>query len=133
MQGEAFYAALAVKEDYTRETIHLSNNPTESAAGWDNVLKDLKKRGVEEIGLVVADGIVGLEEKVLANFPKTSLQKCVTHLKRNILNSVRLGDKQKISAALESLFDISDKRYNKKKACQKTKEIIMVWQKNTLL
>ena len=66
VQGEAFYTALAVKEDYTRETVHLSNNPTESAGGWDNMLKDLKKRGVEEIDLVVADGIVGLEEKVLA-------------------------------------------------------------------
>ena len=78
-------------------------------------------------------GIVGLEEKVLANFPKTSFQKWVTHLKRNILNSVRPGDKQKIAADLKSLFDISDNRYNKKNAYQKAKEIIMVWQKNTLL
>ena len=129
VQGEAFYAALAVKEDYTRETIYLSNNPTESTAGWDNVLKDLKKRGVEAIDLVVADGIVGLEEKVLANFPTASFQKCVTHLKRNILNSVRPGDKQKIAADLKSLFDISDNRYNRKKAHQKAEEIIMIWQK----
>ena len=109
MQGEAFYVALGVKEDKTREVLAISNSPTESASGWEEVLKNIKVRGVKKIDLVVADGITGLEGKVLAQFPETKFQKCVTHFKRNILYKVRASDKQAIAANLASLFNIGDK------------------------
>ena len=80
VQGEAFYIALAVKEDYTQEIIAIENQPTETSSGWKQVLHNLKKRGVENINLVVADGLPGIEKEVLSVFPKTSFQQCVTHL-----------------------------------------------------
>ena len=40
---EAFYVALAVKEDKTREVLGIFNKPTESALGWGEMLNDLRE------------------------------------------------------------------------------------------
>ena len=91
--AEAFYVIMAVKEDKTREVLGIYNNPEESASGWGEMLKKIKGRGVEKIGLIVADGLKGLDTAVGAPFPNVPLQRCTTHLKRNLLGKVRHGDK----------------------------------------
>ncbi|MEY3194575.1 MAG: hypothetical protein RIQ78_672 [Bacteroidota bacterium] len=58
---EAYYTILGVKSDRTREVLAIVNFPTESASGWEEVLRDLQKRGVKRLGLIVADGLSGLE------------------------------------------------------------------------
>ena len=55
--SEAFYVALAVTEEGTREVLGIFNMPIESAAGWKEIFGKLQERGVQRIGLVVADGI----------------------------------------------------------------------------
>ena len=65
--------------------------PIESAAGWKKIFGKLQERGVQRIGLVVADGIKGLDTVVGECFPGTPLQRCVSHLKRNIYAKVRHG------------------------------------------
>jgi transposase-like protein len=127
VQGEAFYVALAVKEDYTREVIAIENQPTESASGWKELLCNLKERGLEDIELVVADGISGLEDTVLSIFPKASFQKCVTHFKRNVLHKVRPKDKALVAAELASIFDIGDHTYKKSVAYARATHVASKW------
>ncbi len=127
VEGETFYAVLAVKEDYRREVIALYNSPTESASGWEEVLKKIKERGVQKIDLVVANGLTGLKDKVLAQYPKASFQKCVTHLKHNILHRVRSKEKAAMAADLKDIFDIGDNRYTKQDAYQRTNTIASKW------
>lgn len=114
--GEAFYIVLAVKGDNTREVLAIENNPVEHAPGWETVLSRLKERGVQEIGLAVADGLPGLEEATLSQFPRAAFQKCVTHFKRNLLNKVRPADKAAIAADLGPIFEVSDNTHSKEKA-----------------
>lgn len=64
--------------------------------------------GGAKIGLLVADGIRFLEDALGRYFPDTSLQKCVTHLKRNMLNRVRHGDKGELANELREVFRTSD-------------------------
>ena len=54
--SEAFYVALAVTEEGRREVLGIFNMPTESATGWGGIFDKLKERGVERVGLMVADG-----------------------------------------------------------------------------
>ena len=58
--------------------------PQESATGWSDIFDRLKERGVQRVGLMVADGIKGLDTVIGEKFPGTPLQRCVTHLKRNM-------------------------------------------------
>ena len=93
------------------------------------MLKKIKNRGVQEIDLVVADGLKGLEDKVLAYYPKAAFQKCVTHLKRNILYRVRPKEKAEMAADLKDIFDIVDNSYTKENAYKRANTIASKWGK----
>ncbi len=58
---EAFYVLLGLKDNHTREVLGIVNIPQESASGWQEVLEDIKSRGVDKVGLFVFDGLTGLE------------------------------------------------------------------------
>lgn len=47
----------------------------------------------------------------------TPLQRCVTHLKRGMLNKVRHGDKQDLADNLRQVFKTGDKDYTIEQAC----------------
>ena len=76
--------ALAVTGEGRRELLGIFNMPTESVTGRDAIFGRFKSRGLQRIGLVVADGIVDLDTVIGKCFPGTPLQRCVTHLKRNM-------------------------------------------------
>lgn len=100
VKTEAFYVVLAVREDKRREVLGIYNKPTESALGWGEILVELQERGVRKIGLVCADGLKDLEDVISTVFPGTPLQRCTTHLKRNLLSCVRNGDKGELAEDL---------------------------------
>ena len=119
---EAFYVVLAVKEDKTREVLGIFNKPTESALGWGEMLNDLQGRGVGKIGLICADGLKGLEDVISEVFPGTKLQRCTTHLKRNILSDVRNGDKGDVAEDLRQVFRTGDRNYTVEQAWSEVAE-----------
>ena len=49
-------------------------------------------------------------------FPKTPLQHCTTHLKRNIISDVRIGDKREVAEDLKQVFRTGDRNYTVEKA-----------------
>ena len=108
---EAFYVILGVNEDATREVLGLNNSPTESASGWSNMVDDLRDRGVERIGLMVADGLSGLDKVIGEKLPGTAFQRCTTHLKRNMLSRVRHGDKKSLADDMREVLHTGDKNY----------------------
>ena len=71
----------------------------------------LEHRGVMRIGLLVADGIKHLEDSLTEVFSGTPLQKCVTHLKRNMLARVRHGGKGVMAEDLRDVFRTGDPHY----------------------
>ncbi len=58
---EAYFSVLAVKSDKTREVLGIYNNPHESASFWDEILQNLRDRGVHKVGLVVSDALPNVE------------------------------------------------------------------------
>ena len=101
---EAFYVILAVNEQGQREVIGIESLPTESATGWEELFLSLKERGLQNVGLLVADGLQGLNEAVSHVWPKTPLQWCVTHIKRRVLSKVRTEDREELAQDLCDVF-----------------------------
>ncbi len=125
---EAVYIAYGVKNDNTRELLTLEVNPTESSTLWGEFFDDLKnKRGVRNIGLVVADGINNLENEVHRVFPKSNFQKCVVHKMRNILNKTRPKDKREMADDLKVLFNNFSENDTIEKAEQKLEIFLDKW------
>lgn len=127
---EAFYVALAVTEEGRREVLGIFNIPVESAAGWGGIFDTLKERGMERVGLVVADGIKGLDTVVGEKFPGTPLQRCVTHLKRNMFAKVNHGDKGSLAADLRDIFRTGQRDYTVETAWQKWQQMCDHWGKD---
>ena len=128
--SEAFYVALAVTEEGTREVIYIGNMPVESATGWGDIFESLKDRGLQRVGLVIADGIKGLDTVVGEKFPGTSLQRCVTHLKRNMFAKVRHGDKAALAADLRDIFRTGQRDYTVEMAWAKWQDMCDRWGKD---
>jgi putative transposase len=128
--SEAFYVALAVTEEGRRDVLGIFNMPTESATGWDSIFETLKSRGLRRVGLVVADGIIGLDTVVGERFPGTPLQRCVTHLKRNMLAKVRFGDKAALASDLRDVFRTGQRDYTVEMAWKAWQDLCVRWGKD---
>lgn len=124
---EPVHVIYGVREDDLRELLDLSINPTESSGSWSESLARLKQRGVEEIALVVADGLPGLEDEVHRHFPGALFQKCVVHKMRNVLTSVRTKDKAEVSEDLRHVFDNFDNDATTENAMHKLANFIDKW------
>lgn len=104
----AFYVVVGVTSERHREVLSIMQLPQESASGWEKLFNELKDRGVSQIGLMIADGLIGLDTALSKVFAGTPLQRCVTHLKRRIFANVGASDKIALANDLRDVFRTSD-------------------------
>ncbi|MEG0619037.1 MAG: IS256 family transposase [Bacilli bacterium] len=93
---EAVYIVIGIRLDGTKEVLGFSIAPTESAYAWKEILQDLKGRGLEEVLLVVTDGLSGINDSIHSVYPNAQFQQCCVHISRNIAHKVRVSDRQEI-------------------------------------
>jgi transposase-like protein len=117
-QNECFYIILGLKEDFTREVIAIVNLPTESSTGWRQIFSELKQRGVKSVGIIVSDGLSGLEKIISEEFNKTPHQKCIVHLQRTLQAYVRTEDKKELAQDFRLVLSPDEKDYTKEQAYQ---------------
>ena len=129
IRSEAFYILMGLKKDFTREIIGIVNIPTESATGWELVLEELKQRGVSKVHLFVSDGLKSLETAVSKVFNQSVHQKCIVHLQRNILATVRASHKAEIAADLRTVLNPDDEDYTKSMAMEQLAHFADKWGK----
>lgn len=115
-KNECFYIILGLKEDYTREVIAIVNFPTESAQGWGQIFRELKQRGLQSVGLIISDGVSGLESVISKMFDQTPHQKCIVHLQRILSAYVRSEDKKDLAADFRTVLSPDDVSYTKEEA-----------------
>lgn len=126
---EAFYILLGLKEDYTREVLGIVNIPQESASGWQEVLENVKSRGVQKVGLFVFDELTGLDNVVGKVYSESMQQKCVLHFQRNLYKHIRKKDRETFSQELKEVFNPDDVFRNAEQATIQLKEVLLNWSK----
>jgi len=126
-EKEAVYVAYGVTKRNTRELLALSISPTESMTVWREVFSSLKERGAQNVSLVIADGITGMEDGVMEAWRKTKIQKCVVHKMRNVLGDIRPKDKKTVAEDLKKVFDNFDIDSTKEKAKEKAAQFCDKW------
>jgi len=76
-------------QDGTKELVAIYDGQRESKLSWREVLRDLKRRGVEEApALCVADGALGLWGALAEEYPRTRQQRCWVHKTANVLDKL---------------------------------------------
>lgn len=126
-EKEAVYVAYGVTLRNTRELLALAVSPTESITTWRDIFTSLKLRGVEQVSLVIADGITGMEDVVMETWRTTKLQKCVVHKMHNILNDIRPKEKKEVGEDLKHLFDNFTEDVTKEQVLEKVTSFIAKW------
>jgi len=77
------YVALAVTVDGERDILGLwAGDGGEGAKHWLSVLTELKNRGIDDVCMVVCDGLKGLPDAIEQVWPQAITQTCVIHLLR---------------------------------------------------
>jgi putative transposase len=75
--------------DGTKELVAIWDGQRESKLSWQEVLRDLKRRGVQAApALCVADGALGLWAAMEEEFPATRQQRCWVHKTANVLDKL---------------------------------------------
>ena len=79
---------IGVRADGYREHLGLWLGPSESAASWKAVCRDLLRRGLSGVRYVVSDEHEGLVSTFRRYFPEAVHQRCQVHYLRNALGKV---------------------------------------------
>jgi putative transposase len=99
------YVALAVTADGNRDILGIwAGDGGEGAKYWLHILTELKNRGVQDVLMLVCDGLKGLPDAVNTVWPKTVVQTCVVHLLRNSFKYSARQDYEKIARALKPVY-----------------------------
>lgn len=127
VEKEAFYVAFGLKPDLTRDVLSVWCLPEETASGWEELLKDLKERGVKHVISFVADGLTGLERAIDKVYPRSQLQSCLIHKERNVMNKVRAYDKKEVVSDFKNVFELEDETFTMKEGKRRLEGFLCKW------
>ena len=99
------YIALAVTTEGNRDILGLwAGDGGEGAKYWQQVLAEIRNRGVEDVLMLVCDGLKGLPDAVGNVWPATIVQTCIVHLMRNSFRYAARQDWDAISRGLRPVY-----------------------------
>jgi len=103
---EPVYLALGIKPDGRREILGfwLFGSEGESAKNWEEILRELNRRGVKKVQLFITDDLPGIENAIKMVYPASEWQLCVLHTVRNSLNKVRAKDRGLFAEDLKRIY-----------------------------
>lgn len=104
VEKEAYLIAMALYKDGTREIVGVYNNPTEGSGLWEELFGDLLNRGLKKVGLIVSDGLTGIETAAQKSYPGVDVQLCTVHLQRELGRKPRRSDKSELNDDFKRVF-----------------------------
>jgi transposase-like protein len=96
--------ALAVDQTGHKEVLSLRGSAEESKEGWQLLLEDLRKRGVQQVGVFLTDGNAGLLEALAEVFPTTPRQRCWLHVQRSVISAIAKGERKRVWEELSGIW-----------------------------
>ncbi len=101
----AVHVVCGINETGEREILGLKPMLSESCESYKELFEDLKKRNLEQVGLVVSDAHSGLKKAVSESFSGSSWQRCKVHFMRNILSKIPNKSKELIGKKLKLIWE----------------------------
>ena len=109
VEKECVMVALGITEEGEKVVLGFYFAPNEGAWSWDDVLADLKSRGLYSVSLFVTDGLQGMPEAIHRNDPKAKHQLCLVHETRTICRDVRKSDRKAVSGGFKNVYSAKDR------------------------
>ena len=103
--------AMGITNDGKKEILDFRVARAESQAAWEAFLNDLFRRGLtgEGVALAVCDGGAGLLATLPLVYPQAKVQRCWAHKVRNVLDKVKLVDREAVKRGLNRIYHAADR------------------------
>ena len=99
------YVAIGVTVNGERDILGLwAGDGGEGAKFWLAVLTEIKNRGVEDVCMVVCDGLKGLPDSITTTWPYAQVQACILHLIRNTFRYASRRDWDEMARDLRPVY-----------------------------
>lgn len=103
--GQCLLVIMGVTPEGKKERVAIADGFRESKASWQEILLDLRARGLQGGPLLaVGDGAMGFWAALEEVFPATRAQRCWFHKLGNVLNALPASQQAKAKADVQSIF-----------------------------
>jgi putative transposase len=103
-------AVVGIAESGEREVLAFRIGDRENEQAWNDLLDDLKARGVKAIDLWISDGNQAMLNAITKQFPDSARQRCVVHKMDNVLSYVPTKQQEQLKPELRALFYQKDRQ-----------------------
>jgi len=97
-------AVVGIHTTGEREVLAFRVGDRENQQAWEELLDDLKVRGVKDIGLWVTDGGQAMLGAIGLKFAESQRQRCVMHKMENVLSYVPHKQREQVEPELKAVF-----------------------------
>jgi len=97
-------AVIGINLTGQREVLGFTIGDRENQKAWEDLLEDLKARGVKAVGLWITDGNQAMINALELKFPNSPRQRCVKHKMENVLGYVPKKQRDPVRAELRAIF-----------------------------
>ncbi len=108
----------AVGSSGRRDIIGVYQANTESETSWTEVFRDLVRRGLIGVRLVVSDDHEGLVTAIRRCFQDVLWQRCQKHYQDNVLALVSKKDRSMLRQALRTVFDAASREHAERRLAE---------------
>lgn len=97
-------AVVGIDESGKREVLGFTVGDCENQRAWEDLLDDLKDRGVKTIDLWITDGHKAMLNAIQNKFPDAQRQRCIKHKMENIMAYVPKKHQDQVRLELKAIF-----------------------------
>jgi transposase-like protein len=104
----ATVVAIGVTATGERTVLGAATGPSEDHQFWTSFLRQLVKRGLRGVRLVISDAHEGLRQAIAKILHEATWQRCRVHFMRNLLSTVPKGAQDAVAAIVRTVFSQPD-------------------------
>jgi putative transposase len=101
---EGVLVAWGICRDGQKVLLHMALGNKESYAAWQDFIRNMQGRGLQEPVLVTTDGAPGLIRAVDEAWPNSLRQRCLAHKIRNVVDKVPDNAREEVKAMVHSTY-----------------------------
>ena len=97
-------AVVGINPAGEREVLAFTVGERENQGAWEDLLEQLKTRGVQQVDLWITDGNQAMLNAVQRKFPTSARQRCIKHKMENVLSYVPDKQRDTVEPELKAIF-----------------------------
>jgi putative transposase len=87
-----------------KEVLGFTTGEKENQHAWQDLLADLKQRGLKEVNLWISDGHQATMNAIIHHFPESRRQRCVVHKLENVFGYIPKQQQEAVKPELRAIF-----------------------------